>query len=270
MPAALVTCADRALCASSYARLSAVFPGLRVMAGAPGGPGWVGAADLARGGAATDAFVAGDADRLAGAHGRAPRPDVAAALALHRYLWPACLLFTVPWFLQRRVPRLPVHRVAFHPAGGRFALAPHTVACLPDDPAAAHPDRGRLRTVPDEAALRAELRSALAAHLAPVLAQFGPRMRRGPHAMWRTATDEITEGLRYIGQLLGQEQRAQAALAALLPGGTPPFDAPASSDGPSRTRLTCCLFYTVSPADACRGCPRTACAGEIRPRARAR
>lgn len=269
MPVASVTCADRALCASSYARLSAVFPGLRVTSGAGCGPGWVGVADLARGGAAADAFVAGDAGRLAGAHGRVPRPDVSAALALHRYLWPACLLFTVPWFLQRRVPQLPVGRVAFHPVSGRFALAPHTVVGLPDDPAAAQPGSG-LRTVPDEAALRAGLRSALAAHLAPVLAQFGPRMRRGPHAMWRTATDEIAEGLHYIGQLLGQEQRARAALAVLLPGGTPPFDAPASYDGPSRTRLTCCLFYTVSPADACRGCPRTACAGEIRPRSRAR
>lgn len=279
-----------ATCASSYARLSEVFPGLRVSSASTArGAGWVTAAELARGGAGVDAYVersmaafaAGGTGRAAGTRARPPRPDVAAALALHRYLWPACLLFTVPWFLQRRVPRLPVGRVAFHPATGHFAVAPREVVCLTGDPAArAGGTRGTaglarmagraggqghgLRAVPDEAALRDELRSALTAHLAPVLAGFAPRLRRGPHALWRTATDEIAEGLRHIGQLLGAPARASRELAALLPGGTPPFAAAASCDGPTRTRLTCCLFYTMSPGDPCSGCPRRTGAAEIR------
>jgi hypothetical protein len=268
---------------AAYARLSAVFPGLRITAAAPPPDGgWVCAAELARGGAALTAFVAGDARRLTGTHGTSPRPDVAAALALHRYLWPACLLFTVPWFLHRRVPRLPVADVGFHPASGRFTVRTGEFACLPGDPAAALPGA---RPVHSPAALREELRAALDEHLAPVLSGFGPLLRRGPRALWRSAYDEITEGLWYIGRLLGEEDRAVAELSELLPDESrfrrtgpaapvgPPVAPPAAAgrtaraDAPScaaRERLTCCLFYTVSPSDTCAGCPRTRAAARIR------
>jgi hypothetical protein len=261
-----------ATCSSSYARLSAAFPGLRVAAGPPPrGAGWVTAADLARGGPELAAFLAGDADRIAGEHGRPPRPDVAAGLALHRYLWPACLLFTVPWFLHRRVPRLPVGDVAFHPATGRFTVRTRRLTGLPGDPARRRP--GAFTTVPTEAALRDALRGALAEHLAPVLSAFAPHVRRGPRTLWRNATDEIAEGLWYIARLLGEEDRAVAELGALLPAGArfrpPAAAATRAPDGPSRTRLTCCLFYTVSPSGTCAGCPRTADRGGFRHPARA-
>jgi len=262
-----------ATCLSSYARLSAAFPGLRVTAGPPPrDAGWVSAADLARGGPELAAFVAGDADRLAGEHGRAPRPDVAAGLALHRYLWPACLLFTVPYFLHRRVPRLPVDDVAFHPATGRFTVRTRQLTCLPGDPARRRP--GTATTVRTDAALRGALRSALAEHLTPVLAGFAPHVRRGPRTLWRNATDEIAEGLWYIARLLGEEDRAVAELGALLTAGArfraPVTAAPWAPDGPSRTRLTCCLFYTVSPSGTCSGCPRTPDRDRLRHPARAR
>ncbi|MEE4542634.1 (2Fe-2S)-binding protein [Streptomyces sp. V4-01] len=264
---------------AAYARLSAVFPGLRITAAAPPPDGgWVCVAELARGGPALAAFVAGDARRLTGAHGARPRPDVAAALALHRYLWPACLLFTVPWFLHRRVPRLPVGDVGFHPASGRFTARTRTFACLPQDAAAALPGA---RAVASPDALREELRAALDEHLTAVLAGFAPLLRRGPRALWRSAHDEITEGLWYIGRLLGEEDRAVAELSQLLPGkarfaaagpagpaartGSAGPDAPAdAASRPARERLTCCLFYTVSPSGTCAGCPRTRASGRIR------
>ncbi|MBY8878436.1 (2Fe-2S)-binding protein [Actinacidiphila acidipaludis] len=248
-----------ATCSSSYARLSAAFPGLHVTAGTPPrGPGWVGAAELARGGPELTAFIAGDADRLTGEHGRTPRPDVAAGLALHRYLWPACLLFTVPWFLHRRVPRLPVEDVAFHPATGRFAVDTRQLTGLLGDPVLRGP--GRHATVRTEDALRGALRAALAEHLTPVLRGFAPHVRRGPRTLWRNATDEVAEGLWYIARLLGEEDRAVAELRALLPAGarfgTGGSAASRAPGGPARTRLTCCLFYTVSPSGTCAGCPR--------------
>lgn len=262
-----------ATCSSSYERLSAAFPGLRITAGVPPrGAGWVSAAELARGGPALAAFIAGDADRIEGEHGRAPRPDVAAGLALHRYLWPACLLFTVPWFLHRRVPRLPVEDVAFHPASGGFAVRTGQLTCLPGDAAHAGPGTTVIAATP--VALRRALRAALAEHLGPVLRGFAPHVRRGPRALWRTATDEVVEGLWYIAQLLGEEERAVADLGALLPAGArfrapvPEAD-PCGSGGPSRDRLTCCLFYTVSPSGICSGCPRTADPARIRHPARA-
>ncbi|MFI0719423.1 iron-sulfur protein [Streptomyces sp. NPDC021224] len=265
---------------TAYARLAAAFPGLRVAEGAPrSGGGWVGAAELAAGGAALDAFTGQDTEELTREYGRPPRPHVAAALALHRYAWPACLLFTVPWFLHRRVPRLPVAEVSFHRATGAMTVRTGAFACLPDDPAA---DLPGARTVPDEAALRDELRVAVAEHLAPLLDAFGPRMRRGPRALWAMATDEITEGLYYIAGLLGEQERAAAELTGLLPGGTAPFaggagfrtaslagNGGAPADGCARDRLTCCLFYTVSPEQSCVSCPRATASDRIGRRAAA-
>ncbi|WP_405589209.1 (2Fe-2S)-binding protein [Streptomyces sp. NBC_01190] len=259
---------------SCYARVTAVHPGLVVSAADPRtGAGWTTAGELAEGGPRTAAFVARETARMAGEYGRAPRPDVAATLALHRYLWPACLLFTAPWFLRRRVPRLPVGDVSAHAASGRMTVRLRAFTCLPGDPAARLPGA---RTVPDEAALRTELRDALTEHLAPVLGAFRPLSRRGPVALWRMATDEITQGLWHVGRLLGEEDRAVAELSALLPDGAAPFAGGAgfagrhtgemTSDTPSdhlngnggwaRTRQTCCLFYTISPTSTCVGCPR--------------
>ncbi|MEV7471017.1 (2Fe-2S)-binding protein [Streptomyces kronopolitis] len=252
--------------ADAYARLSAVFPGLRVTTwdGAPpSGDGWVCAAALAAGGEALETFLARDDAQILRDHGRRARPDVVAGFALHRYAWPACLLITLPWFLHRRVPRLPVQDVSFQRERGRMAVRLSTFCCLPDDPAAALPGA---RVVPDEEALRAEVRAAVGAHLAPVLDGFAPRMRRGPRALWGMATDEIIEGLWYLGHLLDDEPRAMAALQQLLPGATAPYIGAAAfrtltaPDGtllPTRDRASCCMYYTLRPEDTCLTCPRT-------------
>ncbi|MYV51290.1 (2Fe-2S)-binding protein, partial [Streptomyces sp. SID3212] len=189
--------------------------------------------------------------------------------ALHRYAWPACLLVTLPWFLHRRVPRVPVADVAFQRVRGRMAVRTGSFACLPDDPAAGHPDA---RVVPDEEALRAEVRAAVAEHLGPVLEGFAPRMRRGRRALWGMATDEIVEGLWYVAHLLGEEDRAMAELELLLPGTTGPYVGAAGfreltgPDGAplaTRDRASCCLYYTLRPDDTCVTCPRTCDADRV-------
>lgn len=254
--------------ARAYERLTAAYPGLRIREHAaadplPGGAGWVGAHELAAGGAALDSHLAWDAAQVARDYRRPARPDVAAGFGLHRYAWPACLLITVPWFLERRVPRLPVDRVAFHRTEGRMAVRVEEFACLPGDPVAALPGA---RTVADEEELREEVRAAVAEHLGPLLEGFGPRMRRGPRALWATATDEVVEGLWYLGSLLGEERRAVRELELLLPGALTPFPGGArfrTLAGPGGTELTtrdragCCFFYTVRPEDTCTTCPRT-------------
>ncbi|MES4890947.1 (2Fe-2S)-binding protein [Streptomyces sp. NPDC096012] len=231
----------------------------------PHGGGWVGAAGLAAGGADLDAFLAWDDAQVLRDHGRPARPDVLAGFGLHRYAWPACLTITVPWFLHRRVPRLPVVDVSYDRAAGRMAVRPRAFACLPDDPAAALP--GAV-VVAGEEALRGEVRAAVAEHLAPVLAAFGPRMRRRGRALWGMATDEVVEGLWYVAGVLGgtEEARAVRELELLLPGATEPYAGSAAfreltgPDGrplPTRDRVSCCMFYTVAPEDTCATCPRT-------------
>ncbi|URN17450.1 (2Fe-2S)-binding protein, partial [Streptomyces sudanensis] len=232
--------------------------------------GWVRADELAAGGPALDAFLAWDEAQVLRDHGVPARPDVVASLGLHRYAWPACLLVTVPWFLHRRVPRVPVADAAFHRARGLMAVRVREFACLPGDPAAALPGA---RVVPDGEALRAEVRAAVAEHLDPVLRGFGPRMRRRGRALWGMATDEVVEGVWYVAGLLGEEERAVAELELLLPGTAKPYVGPAgfreltAPDGrplPTRDRASCCLFYTVRPEDTCVTCPRTCDADRVR------
>ncbi|MEV7865758.1 (2Fe-2S)-binding protein [Streptomyces sp. NPDC088124] len=252
----------------AYARLTEVFPALSIHQLTDGrqppvGGGWVSAAELAAGGPALDTFLAWDEAQVLRDHGRRARPDVIASFALHRYAWPACLLITVPWFLHRRVVRVPVESVSFQRALGRMTVRVHEFACLPDDPAAALPGA---RVVPDEEALRDEARTAVAEHLGPVLEGFAPRMRRGRRALWGMATDEIVEGLWYIAHLLGEERRAMAELELLLPGATKPYvgaagfrelTGPGGESLPTRDRASCCLFYTLRPEGTCVTCPRT-------------
>ena len=259
----------------AYRRLTEVFPslGIRELRGgerAPTDGGWVGAADLALGGASLDTFLAWDGAQVRRDYGQQARPDVIASFGLHRYAWPACLLITVPWFLHRRVPRVPVENVSFQRALGKMAVRVSEFACLPDDPAAALPGA---RVVADEEALRDEVRSAVAAHLGPVLEGFGPRMRRGRRALWGIATDEIVEGLWYIAHLLGEERRAMAELELLLPGTIKPYagtagfrelTGPKGESLPTRDRASCCLFYTLRPEDTCVTCPRTCDAERVR------
>lgn len=272
---ALLPAATASAVTEAYARLAEVFPGLRaeVLAdgeSTPGGVGWVGAHELAAGGGALDTFLTWDSAQVLRDYGQQARPDVVASFGLHRYAWPACLLVTVPWFLHRRVPRIPVEDVAFQRALGHLTVRVREFACLPDDPAAALPGA---RVVADEAALRAEVLSSVAEHLGPVLDGFGPRMRRGKRALWGMATDEIVEGLWYIAHLLGEERRAMAELEALLPGTTKPYVGTAGfreltgPDGeslPTRDRASCCLFYTLRPEDTCVTCPRTCDADRLR------
>ncbi|MEU4348391.1 (2Fe-2S)-binding protein [Streptomyces sp. NPDC023838] len=260
--------------AASYARLADVYPGVRVHEladgeRAPGTPGWVGADQLASGGDALDAFLGWDDEQVLRDYGQRARSDVIASFGFHRYAWPACLLITVPWFLHRRVPRVPVEDVSFQRTLGRLTVRVREFACLPGDTAAALPGA---RVVPDEEALRAEVRAAVAEHLGPVLDGFGPRMRRGRRALWGMATDEVVEGLWYVAALLGEERRAMAELELLLPGSTKPYvgtagfrelRGPAGEPLPTRDRASCCLFYTLRPEDTCVTCPRTCDADRV-------
>lgn len=253
---------------AAYARLAEVYPGLTVTEldpeePAPRGGDWIRAASLADDGADLAAFLAWDEAQVLRDYGQRARPDVVASFGLHRYAWPACLLITVPWFLNRRVPRLPVTHVSYDRTAGRMAVRPASFACLPGDPAAASP--GAV-VVPDEEALRAEVRTAAAEHLEPVLAGFGPRMRRRGRALWGMATDELVEGLWYVAHLLGEQERAVRELELLLPGATRPYVGSAAfrtltgPDGeplPTRDRASCCMFYTLRPEDTCATCPRS-------------
>lgn len=231
--------------------------------------GWLRGADLVEDPAVLDEFVGRSERESTAAYGVPVRPDVAAGFALHRYAWPATALFSLPYFLVRRVPRLAPGDVALHGDEGRVAVRVAEFACLPDDPAVGTPGA---RPVASEEALRSELRAALSEHMAPVLDVFAPRMRRRARAMWGTATDELVEGLWYVGKLLGEERRARTEAALILPGSTAPYSGGAAFREitkdcggrlPTRDRVTCCFFYTLRPEATCVTCPRTSDADRV-------
>ncbi|MFD0275422.1 (2Fe-2S)-binding protein [Kitasatospora sp. NPDC127111] len=263
-------------CAASYRRLGELFPALRVHCAPPrSGDGWLTGADLVARPEALRELIAHDARDGLARYGRALRPDVAAGFGLHRFTWPTGLLFTLPWFLERRVPLLAPEDVSVRRRTGELTARPGAFACLPDDPAAGLADA---RPVAGEPELAAVLRSALAGFLTPVLGAFRPEVRRGPRTLWAMATDAVVEGLWYVGGLLGEEERARTELSGLLaPGPTAcapgasaasaasvaPFTpgagftpAPPDASTTDRGRASCCLVYTVQPEGMCGGCPR--------------
>ncbi|WP_418960228.1 (2Fe-2S)-binding protein [Streptomyces tritici] len=218
-----------------------------------------------------DAWLDASAARITARHGTAPRRHVAASRALHDYLWSVSLLMSGAWYLDRRVPRIAPRDVRVDLATGAIGIVPgQDFACLPDDPAAG---AAAARIVGHEEELRAELRAAVVDHVRPLLAAVGPVVRRGPRALWGMVADDLLSGVWYLGRMLDQEERAVRAATELLPTAIPPFPGGADfrrltgRDGrrhPTRTRLGCCLYYTIEPERACLTCPRTCDAERLR------
>lgn len=255
-----------ALLASTYRRLTDLCPGLDAEVAepsAPAGQSWVDVAELALRPGLLDAFLETEAARITERYDHRARPDVVASRLLHDCLWSLCLLLSGPWYLDRRVPLPRPEDVRIGRCEDRYQVVPGTFACLPGDPAEGLPG---VRRVSDEAALGDALRTAVADLVRPLCAALGPRVRRGPRALWGMVEDDLVSGIWYVGRMLGEEERAVAAAGRLLPGPVPPFPAGAgfrhltASDGsshPTRDRAGCCLYYTIRPAEACDTCPRT-------------
>ncbi|MEV7617377.1 (2Fe-2S)-binding protein [Streptomyces sp. NPDC089799] len=252
------------LLALGYRRLVATCEDLDARIARPGSAEWADALAPADGPAELDAFIGAEAARIREATGHEPRGDAAASRALNRHLWGVSLLMSGIWYLERRVPRIKPREIRCDRTTNSLRVLPGSAfACLPDDPAAGL--RGA-RVVADEEALRAELRAAVADHARPLLAAIGPHTRRGPRASWGMAADCLISGIWYLGRTLGQEERAVQAATELLPEAIPPFPGGAGfrllagregTQHRTRTRLGCCMYYTLPEARACQACPRT-------------
>ncbi|MFE7836437.1 (2Fe-2S)-binding protein [Streptomyces sp. NPDC057474] len=218
-----------------------------------------------------EAFVETEVARIQDRYDHTAPPHVAASRALHDYAWSVGLLMSGVWYLERRVPRIAPSDIRVDLATGRYEIAPGAdLACLPDDPATALPGT---RAVAHREALRAELRAAVADHMGPVLDAIGPYVRRGSRALWGLVSDDLVSGLWYLGRMRGDEAAGVRAASAVLPTAHAPFPGGAgfralrTSDGrehPTRTRMGCCLYYTIRPAEACSTCPRTCDAERLR------
>lgn len=261
------------LLAATYRRLASLCDALDLVVAEPHTPaaqGWIDSSELSHRPELLDAFLDAEADRVQERYAHTARPDVVASRTLHGLLWSTCLLLSGPWYLERRVPLLRPDAIRISRTRDAYAVVPGGFSCLPDDPAAGLPG---VRVLRDAAALRDTLRTAVADQVRPLLAAMGPRLRRGPRALWGMVTDDLISGVWYAGRMLGDEERAIRAADALLPGAVGPFPGGADfrvltgGDGrtyPTRTRMGCCLYYTIRPAEACGTCPRVPDAERLR------
>lgn len=268
------------LLAGTYRRLAALCQALNVrVAEEPGSTAGRSAseqcltgADLAQDPQALDAFIDAEADRTRDVHAHTVRRHVAASRVLHDYVWSVSLLMSGTWYLDQRVPRIRPRDVRLDLVPGALEIAPSaSFACLADDRSATRLPGARVLVHAE--ALRAELRAAVADHMRPLITAIAPRARRGPRALWGLVADDLMSGIWYLGRVLNQEELAVRAATDLLPGGIPPFPGGADfrrlagTDGRShltRTRHSCCLYYTISPAETCMTCPRTSDAARLR------
>ncbi|MFG1808069.1 (2Fe-2S)-binding protein [Streptomyces sp. NPDC049040] len=258
----------------AYRRLAALCPALGLDVDAPAratDPGWVDGARLAHDDGARQSWLAAQAAGIRGRYAVEARADVVASRALHGYLWSAGLLISGPWYLERRVPLLRPADVLVGP-GGAVRVTPGPFACLEGDAAAGDPG---IRVLDSEEALRAELRRAVADHVRPLLAALRPQLRRGTRALWGMVGDDLVSGLWCLGRALGEEEHGAELADRLLPEPTPPFPGgarfrrlPDDHPGPdrlTRTRIGCCMHYTVRPEETCSTCPRLKAAGRAAP-----
>jgi len=231
----------------TYRRLVETCPNLHVqlVGEAPVG-NWVRVADVAGCAEALDAAIEGAAARILAKHGRPARPDVAASRLLHHYLWSTELLISGPWYLMGSIASVTPDQLWTDPASGDFALLTRLSVVDGADPAA--------------------VRDAVERCVRPLLDAFGPRVRRGPHALWGMAGDDLVAGIWYLGRMLGEEERAVRRAEELFSGtdglGRFPYRADfrtlhgADRDYVTRTRTGCCLNYTLKAGKPCLTCPR--------------
>lgn len=197
-------------------------------------------------------------------------PTAAASYALGWYADISSHIGGMCLLLERRVPRLGRDVLAFrrHPEDHY----PHAVAfldsrfwCLPDDPAATHPDA---TVAADEAALGAILRAEVRAHADDFLKTYRPGARLPRRDLLGAFFDGLDVGFWRDDMSTGPTLADSLTLAQIvLPGATPEFDDPSSlyvvedPDGGqhlTRCRVSCCNYYRVSEmGETCTTCPRT-------------
>jgi FhuF 2Fe-2S C-terminal domain len=201
--------------------------------------------------------------RLGREHGCARVPEqTAAGYVMGWYAGLFGYLGGTLFHLCRRVPSLAPENLAFrlHPRLCRpaeVALLGGAFACLPSDPAGAHPDAG---VVTDVTALAGRLRAEVAAHGERFVPAFRRGSQLGRRMVWAAVTDALDRGVWHAGR-----DAAGAADAALvLPSRLAPFTSGSTihqvhSQGHTlwtRHRQSCCFHYKLPGADPCSTCPR--------------
>ena len=190
--------------------------------------------------------------------------DVQAAYFFGAYAWYILGAALTPYLIAKRVPDISPANVWGTTTSGRLsriALRHGRFACLPDDPAAGHPDA---TVVADADALLAHCRTQVEAHLGALIGMM--RVRRiplGPRAMWAMVSDYAVEiAIGSLGPLATDKALAQI-ITPLVRNDASPMKARSwfyqvKGDRQSAyfcDRNGCCLTYKIPGTEKCGSCP---------------
>lgn len=194
---------------------------------------------------------------------------------IQEYQWPLISTAVACFLVDRRVPDLQPAQVCLHlptEEHGEGEEADHThiaytsgrFAALPADPAADHPDA---TIVPDEDALRNDLRTGLETHFAWVIERLSAATGCHQRGLWLYVSDRIAGTLAWLMQM----QNGQSCLACidreadrlLRVTGSPLYHKKIGFfelTYKERThvyldRTTCCYWYKTDGGDYCSTCP---------------
>lgn len=230
--------------------------------------GWVRCCEVLADPSSVPRWQADAAAQLRGEHASVPAVTPA-AYVLSWYAESPGLVGAVFFHLARRVPRLGPDTLAFHRHpeehyADAFALLDGRFWCLPDDPAADHPDA---TVVADVGVLAGRLRAEVRAHADAFLAGYHPGARLPRRSLLGSFFDALDGGLWTAGEQTGDEAGGVRDAAQVLPGRTAEFREASAMyrftdargrEHVSRHRVACCYFYRLSGAEsACFTCPRT-------------
>jgi hypothetical protein len=248
-------------------RLGTALGWMRLHHGLPAAPGWLRCDELLADPRHLPGWLSDVTAAVTRAEGVPPPPVTPASYLMGWYLGVPAYAGALAFGLARRVPVLDPAAMAVHVGAVGYAdgvaLLADRFACLPDDPAADHPDAD---VVPDEAALATVLRERVAGHARAFHAAYAPDVKIGSRQRWGMLTDVLDEALWTSGTVRGDPEAGIADAALVLGEVHPPFTAATTTyrvrdlrgrEHWSRRRQSCCFFYAVPSGRACFTCPRT-------------
>lgn len=191
----------------------------------------------------------------------------AAMFFLGSYAWYVTASAIASYLTDRRVPSIALDDVAvrFDVDGDepqiKVALLNPGFAALPDDPAAGMATVTICATLHD---LRERLRKQIEDHMLAAIAFLARHVRLGQRGQWNMVADTCAEVCLWIGQQMGEQERACAeGLALIKMAGSPMRPSPTQyltlAVGERcetfRMRGSCCLYYKTPTAKNCNTCP---------------
>ncbi len=255
--------------AATLARITALAPTFETRVMELLEDGWCAAAEFMRDSARLDESLQRVMVPYGVAGERVPARNrhIAAAFLINSYAWFVPAVAIAAYLVERRAPDLDPANVALRlrpsETGGllEVGLLSGRMAVLPDDPAAGLPG---VTVLNDGAQLREWLRRRLEAHLEPLIAAVHHRTGFSRRAQWNLVADDCAALFLWIGQRMGEPERACAEGLAFVGASGSPMRASKTGyitlhDGNRcetfRKRGGCCLYYRLPAKQNCSVCP---------------